>query len=351
MMYVSGLLIGILFGFFMKRSRFCITGLIRDVYLMKKPYHFIIVLAIITVQGLIYYVMGHTGLIRIPSYLPPFSLVAVAAGSFLFGFGAVMANGCLSATLVKVGDGRLMGWISLAVFMIVGYFMSAGQGRHVTRIVRSFGVVADDIALRRSIAMIPICAFFAAVLCTAMILCRRRHRPKYSLPARYKGVRHVLCEKIWPVETAAVCIGALAGITYLVCEQFGRRNSFSIATPILSWLYTPLKPYEIIGGCNPFDQVLGWGSMFVLGIALGSFITAETSGEYTVVRPARETVVKGVIGSVLMGIGAIWGTGCYISNGLIGTAQLSLKSWYALLFLILGNWLATRLFIVPEMRE
>lgn len=351
MIYVSGLIIGCLLGFFMKRSRFCITGLIRDIYLLKKGYNLILIGGIIATQAVIYYAMGHAGLIRIPAYLPPFSLLAVGAGSLLFGFGAVLANGCLSATLVKCGDGRLMGWIILAVFMIVGYFMSAGTGRHLTRFVRSFLVVSDDLTLRRSILAVLVWAVIFLALCVLMWWHAKKHRPSFQMPARYKGLRHVFCEKIWTPEAASLSIGVLAGATYLVCEPFGRRNSFSIATPILSWLYTPLKPVEIIGGCNPFDTVIGWGSFFVLGIIVGSFVTAKTSGEFSVVRPAKSIVVKGIIGGVLMGIGAVWGLGCYISNGLVGTAQLSVKSWYALVFLMLGNWLATRIFIVPQMRD
>ena len=335
----------------MKRSRFCITGLVRDIYLQKKTYNLVIICGIIAVQAVIYYAMGHAGLIRIPSYLPPFSLLAVGAGSLLFGFGAVLANGCLSATLVKCGDGRLMGWIILAVFMIVGYFMSAGTGRHLTRFVRSFFVVSDDLVLRRSIWAVPLWGAIFVIVCVLMWRHARTHRPAFQMPARYTGLRHLLCEKIWTQEAAALCIGILAGVTYLACEPFGRRNSFSIATPILSWLYTPLKPVEIIGGCNPFDTVIGWGSFFVLGIIIGSFVTAKISGEFAVVRPAKSIVVKGIIGGVLMGIGAVWGLGCYISNGLVGTAQLSVKSWYALVFLILGNWLATRIFIAPQMRD
>ncbi len=348
MIFLAGLLTGMVFGFFLKRSRFCMTGLIRDIYFLKKPYHFLIIASIIATEGLLYYAMGHAGLILIPSYLPPFSLLAVALGSLLFGIGAVLANGCLTSTLIKCGDGRVIGFLILVVFMIVGYFMSAGPGRHLTRLVRTVTVVSDDLPVRRQPVMVMICAAAAIICWVAMAWHHKKHKPKFAIPSKYHGVRHILCEKIWPIEVGAVCIGAWLGLTYLISEQFGRHNSFTIATPILSWLYTPLHPYEVIGGCNPADQTLGFASMLVLGIVAGVFVTSLVSREFAVVKPAKGTILKAVIGAVLMGIGAIWGTGCLVSNGLVGTAQGSVKSWFALLFLALGIWLATRIFLMRE---
>ena len=58
-----------------------------------------------------------------------------------------------------------------------------------------------------------------------------------------------------------------------------RTLPITIATPILSWLYTPLHPYEVIGGCNPADQTLGFASMLVLGIVAGVFVTSLVKGD------------------------------------------------------------------------
>lgn len=49
-----------------------------------------------------------------------------------------------------------------------------------------------------------------------------------------------------------------------------------------------------------------------------------------------------------MGIGATWGQGCIIGNGLVGTAQLSLKAWYATIFLVLGVWVSSRVFLLKN---
>lgn len=91
--------------------------------------------------------------------------------------------------------------------------------------------------------------------------------------------------------------------------------------------------------------------MFVLGIVLGSFITAFLSEEFTIVKVNLKNFIKSIIGSFMMGVGAMWASGCIIGNGIVGTAQLSLKAWYALAFLALGIWIASYIFHVRVLKK
>src|SRR5699024_6665623 len=45
--------------------------------------------------------------------------IHVAVGAFMFGIGMVIAGGCASGTLMRVGEGFVMQWLSL-VFFIIG---------------------------------------------------------------------------------------------------------------------------------------------------------------------------------------------------------------------------------------
>ena len=88
--------------------------------------------------------------------------------------------------------------------------------------------------------------------------------------------------------------------------------------------------------------------MFVFGTILGVFFTSIVSGEFAIIAPDGKTLYKTIMGSILMGIGATWAGGCLISNGLVGTAQASVRSYIALLFITLGIWTATRIFLVER---
>ena len=136
MTYILGFTTGLVLGFLLKRSDICFTGLIRDIYLQSQKHNIALFIAIVSTEGLIYHVLGHLDMIRIPSYLPPFSLLAVAIGSFLFGMGAVLSSGCLSGSLVKCGDGKVVGFIAMAMFMLTGYLVSAGPLVTLSKLIR-----------------------------------------------------------------------------------------------------------------------------------------------------------------------------------------------------------------------
>lgn len=343
--WASGLLLGMLFGYIAKRSRFCLTGLVRDVYLERRGYNIALILAIISIQGLLYFAMGQAGIIRLPLYLPPFSLFSIAAGGLLFGFGAVLMNGCLISTLVKCGDGRIIGLLSLAIFIVVGYFFSAGPGNELTSMARSVAIIDDRFIGR--LGFVPIIGFMAiAVICIiAMMVHTLRKKPPIKLPAQYTGLRHWLFEATWSREFMVVAIALVLAMAFPISEAIGRHYGFAVATPVLSWAYTLLDPPVVVGGCNPFDLRIGWASFLVLGIVVGSFISTIAAGEFALVLPNKKVLGKSIAGSILMGIGAVLGQGCLLSNGLVGTAQFSAKSWYALVFLVIGILLATRIFL------
>ena len=73
----------------------------------------------------------------------------------------------------------------------------------------------------------------------------------------------------------------------------------------------------------------------IVGIIIGSFFTAFTSKEFSIVKTDKRIVIKTVM---LMGIGAVWAKGCLIGNGLVATSQLATRAWLALLFIALGIW-------------
>ena len=340
-----------LFGYVLSRSHICFTGLVRDVYLQKNSYNIVLFFSIICIEGFIYYALVACGAVRMASFLPPFSLLTVAVGSFAFGMGAVMCNGCLTATLVKCGDGRLSGWIYLAVFMATAYFFAAGHGIGFSKAARRIAVVEDAFSIRTTLIPFGIFAAATVILCLLM----RRHIKNDSFVPyqanKYRGLRHALFEKNWKREGGPIGVGVVLGIAFLISSLTGRYFGVAITTPVMSWIYVFTKPIETCGGCNPYDEHFGWGSLLVLGIILGSFATSALSGEFKIIKPHKSEIVRGICGAALMGWGAMWGLGCLLGNGLVGTAQLSLKSWYALVFLVAGIWTATRIFFAPLLKD
>ena len=115
-------ILGICFGFILQRSRFCFTASMRDPYLTGSTSVTRAVLIAFALTSIAftaikygYYVKG----LPIPgqSYVVPISLATIV-GAFIFGIGMVIAGGCASGTLMRVGEGFSMQILSLFFFLV-----------------------------------------------------------------------------------------------------------------------------------------------------------------------------------------------------------------------------------------
>ena len=120
--------VGICFGFILRRASFCFTASMRDPYLTGSTSITRAVLIAFAVTSIgftaIKYGYFRMGL-PIPGmgYVVPIS-VATAVGAFIFGIGMVIAGGCASGTLMRVGEGFHMQVLAL-FFFIVGSLWGA----------------------------------------------------------------------------------------------------------------------------------------------------------------------------------------------------------------------------------
>lgn len=121
--------IGLGFGYVLQRSRFCFTAAVRDPILtgstdlMKA---LIIALALssavhaalqIKVTGWDISAVDFSS-VKLVGYIQDVGVHTVIGG-FLFGIGAVIAGGCASGTLMRMGEGFVQQWIAI-IFFIIG---------------------------------------------------------------------------------------------------------------------------------------------------------------------------------------------------------------------------------------
>jgi uncharacterized membrane protein YedE/YeeE len=119
---------GISFGFILQKARFCFTASMRDPYLTggTSVSRAVLVALALTTLGFTAIKYGYfTKGLPVPgmSYVVPTSLATIA-GAFMFGVGMVIAGGCASGTLMRVGEGFMMQILSL-VFFVVGSLWGA----------------------------------------------------------------------------------------------------------------------------------------------------------------------------------------------------------------------------------
>ncbi len=95
-MIFSGLIVGGLLGFVMQRTRFCLTGGFRDMYVQKNNKMFYALLIAITIQSIGLLILTATDILQIPAH--SFPILGTIIGSFIFGIGIVLAGGCATGT-------------------------------------------------------------------------------------------------------------------------------------------------------------------------------------------------------------------------------------------------------------
>lgn len=121
---------GLAFGYILQRSRFCFTASMRDPYLTGSTTltRAVLIAFAITTIGFTAIKYGYFSKgLPVPgmSYVVPISFATIA-GAFMFGIGMVIAGGCASGTLMRVGEGFFMQILSL-IFFIVGSLLGANH--------------------------------------------------------------------------------------------------------------------------------------------------------------------------------------------------------------------------------
>lgn len=117
--YLPGIWIfGLAFGYVLQRSRFCFAASFRDLIVLKSSTMMRAVIIAMSISTLgfyvynVYFIQGDTAGIIYPVGLH------TAVGAFLFGLGMVIAGGCASGVLMRMGEGYLMQWLSFGGLVV-----------------------------------------------------------------------------------------------------------------------------------------------------------------------------------------------------------------------------------------
>lgn len=118
-------IVGIAFGFVLRDSRFCFAAAFRDPFLIRNTrlMRALLLSLMISSTGFAViqfrYLKDHpaAGYTDIPGIINSVGL-HTAIGAFLFGIGMVMAGGCASSVLMRLGEGHLLPLVTLLGFLI-----------------------------------------------------------------------------------------------------------------------------------------------------------------------------------------------------------------------------------------
>ncbi|MDK4214327.1 YeeE/YedE family protein [Staphylococcus warneri] len=340
-MIISGLIVGVLLGFVMQRTRFCLAGGFRDMYVQKSNKMFYALLVAITVQSIGLLILTSLGIVNVPAHT--FPIVGTIIGSFVFGIGIVLAGGCATGTYYRAGEGLIGSWVALILYALTSAITKTGVLSPVLKVINQptnvNASMADTLHIPNWILVILI------TLITLILVTKTLKKPKVAvskLKQKYSGVRHYLFERRYHPFVAAIAVGLIALLAWPMSSSTGRDYGLGITTPSAN-----IVNFLITGN----TQLIDWGAFLVIGIFLGSYIAAKGSKEFKWRLPDKKTIRNSAIGGILMGFGASVAGGCSIGNGLVETATMSWQGWIGLGSMILGVWFMSYFIFIKPMKQ
>ena len=278
---------------------------------------------------------------------PRMTWLSALAGGLMFGFGMVLASGCGSKTLVRIGGGNLK---AVVVFLVLG--MSAfATLKGITAVARVASVdrgavefaAGQDLPTLAAQAL-GLSAPHAALLLGALLggglvawgLSRREGRTQDVLLGGL-GIGAVVAAMWW----VSGRLGYVPEDPNTLQEAFvatnsQRMESLSFVAPIaytLDWLLF----------FSDKSKLLTLGIVSTAGVVAGSALWALFSRSFRWEGFANvEDTANHLVGATLMGVGGVMALGCTIGQGLSGASTLALGSFIALGAIIAGAVLALR---------
>ncbi|MGD9942153.1 MAG: YeeE/YedE family protein [Burkholderiaceae bacterium] len=342
----STFVLGLIMGALMSRSNFCTMGAVADILNMGDWTRMRMWLCAIGVAIIGTQLLAFTGLVDISRSLytgPDLLWLSTAAGGLLFGFGMVLASGCGSKTLVRIGGGSLK---SLAVFIVMGlaaYMTLRGifgvfrvaavdsmrihlpGGQDLPRLLA--GDSADALARLRLVLGLGI----GALLLAFSFAGREFRRLENAIGG--VGVGLIIVAG-WYVS------GHLGYVEEhprtleqaFIATNSGRPESFSFVAPVAYTL-------DLLMLWSDTSRQVSFGIAAVLGMIGGSFLYALLTRRFRWEGlHGTEDTANHLAGGALMGIGGVTALGCTIGQGLSGLSTLALGSLIAFVFILVGAW-------------
>ncbi len=347
---------GLITGFVMHRSDFCVTAMFRDLFLLGDRF-LLRMLVLLVVASMAAFELAHAS-----GLLTPYPFPLLGPGSFatfiggtLFGIGMVLAGGCVVGTLYKLGSGSA---VSLCAFigLLAGAALYAEWHPWWSSFARAT-TLSPAITLPQWLNVPPSVLLLPLIAGGVFYLYRSAQRGLLTRPAYAAG--HI---PPWQAALVLASVGLLSW--FIIGMPLGITTAYSKLGSLLESLVWPdhvkaLAYFQIQGltYTPPFSEVALRGSAgpqldaiaaiqypLIAGIILGAALSALLVKEWRLHwrTPARH-YVSALSGGLLLGTASRMVPGCNIWHLWGGLPILAIQSLLFLLGLLPGAWIGSRL--------
>ncbi|WP_374326555.1 YeeE/YedE family protein [Azonexus sp.] len=334
---VAGLLIGVLFGIFAQRSRFCLRSAVVEFWRRENDgrlaiWLFAFASAVIATQAWI--IAGWLDVSQARQLAARGSLSGALVGGLLFGIGMILARGCSSRMLVLAANGNLRALLTGLIFAVTAQASLSGLLSPLRNWISSWWTIegsARDLLVSAHLGNVGGLLFGLAWLVAAIIFCRR---------ARL-SVREWSC---------AIGVGLSVALAWLATFVIG-SHAFEVM-PVQSLSFTGPSANVLMLVLSPPGQPWDFDIGLVPGVVLGSFLAALGGRELKLEGfKDGHSMRRYIAGALFMGFGGMLAGGCAVGAGVSGAAIFALTAWMALIGMWGGAGLADKLLDGPSRRN
>jgi len=314
---LTGLAVGVAFGFFAQRSRFCLRSAVIEFARGQMGgkltvWLFAFATAVVATQALA--LAGVFDASDARQIAARGSLSGAAIGGALFGIGMILARGCSSRLLVLAAQGNLRSVISGLVFAVTAQAAWSGALSPWREAISGWwtvdGGASRDLIARFGIGHGGALLFGAVWLAAAVFWARRQKVPAWGWAGAI-GVGLAITAAWWATYT----VSTLAFDPHPIQALSFTGPSAELLTRVL---FTSDKPPNFDMGLMP-------------GVFLGSFLAAAWFRELKLEGfEGGASMRRYMLGAVLMGFGGMTAGGCAVGAGLSGAAVFTMTAWVTL---------------------
>tara|TARA_B100002051_G_C16704291_1_gene622800 strand:+ start:229 stop:1338 length:1110 start_codon:yes stop_codon:yes gene_type:complete len=267
------------------------------------------------------------------SYSPTIAPLSISllVGSFMFGIGMQLSNGCASGTLFSVGSSNLK-MIIVLIFFIIGAFVGSlilpqaiNMGSIKPVLIGNNFNLPYKLLINISILILVIYIFFKVSKKKVLISLRD------SLGILTISTLCLLC-LLFSGYTWGITFGFTVWGGKLWNLMGGEISSF------IFWTWS--RPSEALE--KPILSEVS--SLMNIGMILGSLSFVAVTRKIKVIHDLTiKKIILSIIGGLLMGIGARLAFGCNIGAFLGGISSGSLHGWVWFVFAFFGGWVGFKI--------
>jgi len=350
---VSGLLIGAAFGFALQRGRFCVNSAFREVlfqdYTMLRAYLLAVAVAMIGANliedlGWLQYANEAGVMVTGTLYRQGFAPFANIIGGFIFGMGIVLAGGCGSGILYRVGEGNLAYVLAVGGFFYGIAMTRFGFLKPVYDALTSYQVFVgeDQVPTLYNISGINKWIIIAVIAAPILFFV-------------FQGKPFQKAKKGYSWSLVGLLVGIIAIAAFWASNHFtGRARGLSFTGPVREFFLGVLFGDSKVPAEESkkfLGMTLSWSALYVLTVPIGAYLSGKFMNEVKLKVPPADELLKVLLGGFIMGIGAQIGGGCNIGHSLTGVSTLAVSSWVANIFIILGNWTMVYFMLIRPMKD